>query len=48
MILLIPYINLLNSSWIKNVYFLKNIEPLSPLYTKIQSQSFLGSEEEDF
>ena len=29
MIVLIPYINLLNLSWITNVYVLRNMEPLS-------------------
>ena len=28
MIVLIPYINILNLSWIKNVLFLRNMEPL--------------------
>ena len=38
MIVLIPYINLLNLSWIENVHFLRNIEPLSNcqwIFTKL-------------
>ena len=32
MIILILYISLLNLSWIKNVYVLRNVEPLRFIY----------------
>ena len=39
MIILIPYINLLNFSWMKNAYFFRNMEPLRVEWVVVQKPS---------